>query len=117
MNYNILKTSEEELLLEVINAKKTSDNDFGYWQKRVKEDESLGQLFCVLEEKGLVSINWIEDTPLYIKILENGENYFLNKKEHEENIKNEKTNKKKYFLYGLILGLIIGLIPYLIWVL
>jgi len=106
--YN-LADKEIKVLEEIETVTNGNVTIFGYFEKRINEDDEVFSILRKLDNDGYIKVEWLDDYPLYIKINNNGKSV-LNVDENKEKRNSEALYRVGCFVLGIIVGILIMLI-------
>ena len=113
----LLTSGSERLLTEILaHCNQSGMPDPEYWEKRFEnlsdsEDSILRSQFKELENKEMIFVEWADDAPYYINILNNGKSYSSEIKKQQRQARSER---RVNLFWQLVIDLSIAIISFLL---
>lgn len=112
-----LTSGSEQLLTEILDhCNQSGTPDPEYWEKRFEnlsdsEDSIFRSQFKELENKEMISVEWADDVPYYINILNNGKSYSSEIKKQQ---KQARSERRVNLFWQFVIDLMIAIISFLL---
>lgn len=117
MAFEELSPNAEKLLQEIIEHRLPNGCcDSEHWKNRFKnisfdEDTRMRSLFKELREQEMISVQWADNYPYYLALLDKGYSYKESKKAYTKEKRKLSRREWRIAIVSAIIGGIIGLIP------